>query len=102
MRAPEFPAYYRLPDKLGWSALRVFGALVLAFLLLPILVVIPLSFSASSFLVYPMPRWSLQWYHNLFTSDEWAPAAKNSFIVALSATVIAPALGSLTALRPAG
>lgn len=98
MRAPEFPAYYRVPDKLGWWALRVFGALVLAFLLLPILVVIPLSFSASSFLVYPMPGWSLQWYHNLFTSDEWARAAKNSFIVAPSATAIATALGTLTAV----
>ncbi len=98
MRAPAFPDYYTLADKAGWWALRVFGALVLAFLLLPILVVMPLSLSASSFLVYPMPGWSLQWYQNLFTSNEWARAAKNSFIVAPSATVIATALGTLTAV----
>ena len=98
MRAPVFPAYYTLTDKLGWWTLRVFGAAVLAYLLLPILVIVPLSFSASSFLAYPMPGWSLQWYENLFTSDEWARAAKNSFIVAPSATAIATALGTLTAV----
>ena len=44
---------------------------MLAFLLLPILVIVPLSFADSSFLVYPIPGWSLRWYQNLFTSDDW-------------------------------
>ena len=75
---PTFPAYYTVADKLGWWALRLAAVGLLAFLLLPILVIVPLSFSASSFLAYPMPGWSLQWYENLFTSGEWARAAKNS------------------------
>lgn len=95
---PVFPAYYTLADKLGWWALRAVGVAVLVFLLLPILVIVPLSFSASSFLAYPMPGWSLQWYQNLFTADEWARAAKNSFIVAPAATLIATVLGTLTAV----
>ena len=94
----DFPAHYTLADKLGWLALRAFGVAMLVFLLLPILVIVPLSFSASSFLAYPMPGWSLQWYENLFTSAEWARAAKNSFIVAPAATVIATVLGTLTAV----
>ena len=94
----DFPANYTLADKLGWLALRAFGVAMLVFLLLPILVIVPLSFSASSFLAYPMPGWSLQWYENLFTSAEWARAAKNSFIVAPAATVIATVLGTLTAV----
>jgi putative spermidine/putrescine transport system permease protein len=98
MRAPTLPAHYTALDIALWWALRAFGAALLAFLLLPILVIVPLSFSASSFLAYPMPGWSLQWYHNLFTSAEWARAAKNSFIVAPSATLIATALGTLTAV----
>ena len=77
MRLPEFPAHYTPLDKLLWLSLRAFGVALLAFLLLPILVIVPLSFSASSFLAYPMPGWSLQWYENLFTSAEWARAAKN-------------------------
>jgi len=95
---PTFPAYATLADKLGWWALRLLSVALLAFLLVPILVIIPLSFSASSFLAYPMPGWSLQWYHNLFTSDDWVRAAKNSFIVAPAATLIATVLGTLAAV----
>lgn len=98
MRAPDFPAYYTLLDKAGWFALRGFGIAMLVFLLLPILVIVPLSFSSSSFLAYPMPGFSLQWYENLFTSSEWIRAAKNSFIVAPAATVVATVLGTLTAV----
>ena len=95
---PQFPAYATLFDKLGWWALRLFCVAVLTYLLAPILAIIPLSFSSSSFLAYPMPGWSLQWYHNLFGADEWARAARNSFIVAPSATLIATTLGTLTAV----
>jgi putative spermidine/putrescine transport system permease protein len=98
MKLPVFPAYYTLADKAGWWALRAFCVAMLAFLLLPILAIIPLSFSASSFLAYPMPGFSLQWYQNLFTSAEWGRAAKNSFIVAPAATLIATVLGTLTAV----
>ena len=93
---PQFPAYATPLDKLGWWALRVGCVGVLVFLLLPILVIMPLSFSDSSFLVYPIPGWSLKWYENLFTSAEWSRAAKNSFIVAPSATVIATVLDPRT------
>ncbi|HMC17139.1 MAG TPA: ABC transporter permease [Albitalea sp.] len=95
---PQFPAYSTPLDKVGWWALRIVCVGVLVFLLLPILVIMPLSFSDSSFLVYPIPGWSLKWYENLFTSSEWARAAKNSFIVAPSATLIATTLGTMAAV----
>jgi putative spermidine/putrescine transport system permease protein len=95
---PIFPAYATLPDKIGWYALRVVGVLVLLFLLLRMLVFMPLSFSASSFLSYPMPGWSLQWYDNLFSSAEWARATRNSFIVAPLATILATVLGTMAAV----
>ena len=96
--APKFPAYATLADKLAWWALRALCVGVLVFLLLPILVIVPLSFSDSSFLVYPIPGWSLKWYHNLFGSAEWARAAKNSFIIAPAATLVATSLGTLAAV----
>ena len=74
---PQFPAYATPLDKAGWWALRLFCVAVLGFLLLPIVVIIPLSFSDSSFLVYPIPAFALKWYANLFGSAEWARAAKN-------------------------
>ena len=95
---PVFPAYATPADKAGWYALRALCIGVLLFLLLPILVIIPLSFSSSSFLSYPMPGWSLQWYYDLFNSDDWARATRNSFIVAPLATLLATVLGTLAAV----
>ncbi len=95
---PVFPAYATPIDKAGWWALRAACLCVLVFLLAPILAIMPLSFSDSSFLVYPIPAWSTKWYQNLFTSAEWIRAAKNSFIIAPLATVIATVLGTLAAV----
>lgn len=95
---PAFSPYATVADKLGWWALRALCVGVLGFLLLPILVIMPLSFSDSSFLVYPIEGWSLRWYRNLFESAEWARATKNSFIVAPAATVLATVLGTLAAV----
>ena len=47
---------------------RLSATLVLLFLIAPILVIIPLSFSSGSFLTYPLPGLSLRWYEDFFTS----------------------------------
>ena len=98
MKLPVHPAYFTLADKTSWCAVRVFCVLVLMFLLAPILVIMPLSFSDSSFLVYPITGWSTKWYSQLFNSSDWARATKNSFIVAPAATVLATVLGTLAAV----
>ena len=98
IKMPVFPLYASTADKAGWWLLRLACVLVLAFLLAPILVMVPLSFSDSSFLAYPIPGWSLKWYRNLFESAEWARATRNSFIVAPAATVVATSLGTLAAV----
>jgi putative spermidine/putrescine transport system permease protein len=95
---PVFAPYQSLGERAWFFALRSFNALVLLFLVLPILVIVPLSFSDSSFLSYPMPGVSLRWYHNLLESEEWMRAAQNSFIVAPAATIVATVLGTLAAV----
>ena len=97
-KLPHFPLYFTLLDKLGWWLLRILCVAILGYLLAPILAIIPLSFSSSSFLIYPIPEWSLRWYDNLFTAPAWSNAVRNSFIVAPSATVIATILGTLAAV----
>jgi putative spermidine/putrescine transport system permease protein len=97
-RLPIFPPYLSFPERAWFFMLRGFNALVLTFLMLPILVIIPLSFSDSSFLSYPMPGLSLRWYENLIQSEEWMRAFKNSFIVAPLATLIATVLGTMAAV----
>ena len=71
---------------------------MLLFLIAPIGVIVPLSFSAGSFLHFPLPGLSLRWYEDFFTSDLWLPALKNSLIVGTGATLIATTLGTLAAV----
>ncbi|PWS38013.1 polyamine ABC transporter permease [Falsiroseomonas bella] len=75
------------------GALWAFGLLVLLFLLLPILVVIPLSFSSGSFLSYPLPGLSLRWYEAFFASDFWLPALRNSLVVGTVSAALATLFG---------
>jgi putative spermidine/putrescine transport system permease protein len=75
------------------GALRVAGLLVAAFLLAPILAILPLSFSGGSFLVYPLPGVSLRWYRDFFASDFWLPALWNSMMIGGAAAGLATVLG---------
>jgi len=97
-KLPLFPPYVSLPERIWFFLVRSLNLLILLFLILPILVIIPLSFSDSSFLMYPIQGFSLRWYQNLLGSEEWIRAAKNSFIVAPAATMIATVLGTLAAV----
>lgn len=98
LSSSKFPPYTSRVERIWYYALRTLSILVLVFLILPILVIVPLSFSESSLLLYPIPAFSLKWYQALLVSDDWIRAARNSFIVAPSATVIATVLGTLAAI----
>ncbi len=78
--------------------LRLFVGLVLAFLVAPVLVVIPLSFNAEPYFTYPMPGLSTRWYAAFFESEAWRLALRNSVVVAGFTTLLATALGTLAAL----
>ncbi|PWV58825.1 ABC transporter permease [Plasticicumulans acidivorans] len=85
-------------EKVWFWAFRLFCVGVLVFLIVPILVIVPLSFNSSSFLSYPLAGVSLRWYHELFASDEWMSSIRNSFIVAPAATLLATTFGTLAAV----
>jgi putative spermidine/putrescine transport system permease protein len=85
-------------ERITRIALHGLTALVLLFLVAPILTIVPLSFSSGAFFFYPLPGLSLRWYEDFFTSTFWLPALRNSLIVGVSATVLATALGTLAAL----
>jgi putative spermidine/putrescine transport system permease protein len=74
--------------------LSVIAGLVLFYLILPILVVIPLSFSSASYLSFPPPGFSLHWYRNFFTRADWISSAWLSIWVGLAVTVLATTLGT--------
>lgn len=85
-------------QRLGWGTTVVSAALVFFFLMAPILAIVPLSFSSSTYLTYPLPGLSLRWYEDFLASDKWMLSLKNSFIIGVSATILAMTLGTLAAL----
>ncbi|UCJ18270.1 ABC transporter permease [Pseudomonas sp. MM211] len=90
---------YMSPVERAWYyGLRLLCGLVLLFLVLPILVIVPLSFNSGTFLIYPMQGFSMRWYEDFFGSAGWMRALKNSMIIAPAATVLAMVLGTLAAI----
>jgi len=80
---------------------------VFIYLIAPLFVIFPLSFSADEFLVFSdgMKRldpdaFSTRWYKDMVwgTKNPWGLAAKNSFIVAFFATIGSVILGTVAAL----
>ncbi|RBQ17931.1 hypothetical protein DP939_21390 [Spongiactinospora rosea] len=78
----------------GWG---VWLALVYAFVLLPLAIIVVNSFSSVSFGTWPPPGFSTKWYANLFEQDGLGEAAMLSLQVALIATVITVAIGTAVA-----
>ncbi len=79
-------------------ALGAASALVLLFLVAPLLAIVPLSFSSGELMSLPPPGYSLRWYDEFFNSGRWVLAARNSFLIAAAAALLATALGTLAAL----
>ena len=80
---------------------------VFFFLIAPLFVIFPLSFNAEEFLSFSdgMKRldpdaFSLRWYEDMIygTKNPWGLAAKNSFIIAIFATLGSVLLGTVAAL----
>ncbi len=77
---------------------RVFVGTVLLFLVAPLLVVAGVSVNRPKRLLFPPEGFSLAWYGELFTRNEWANALSNSVIVALVAGLLAVAVAFPLAL----
>jgi putative spermidine/putrescine transport system permease protein len=64
------------------------ACLVAVFLLLPIVIVVPMSFSTAISFEFPPPGYSLGYYAKYFTSEEWLEPTLNSLVIALGATAL--------------
>ncbi|MGY2066525.1 ABC transporter permease [Blastococcus sp. SYSU DS0619] len=84
-------------DGLGWG-LRTWVALVMGLLILPTVVVIPMSFTDERTFQFPPENWSLRWYGEFFTSDAWTTAFTTSLRVALVVAVLASVIGIAAAI----
>jgi len=71
---------------------------IIAFLILPIAVVIPMSFSQAAFLRFPPVDLGFLWYGKYFSDPQWIDATFLSLKIATGSSVIACAVGTLAAL----
>jgi putative spermidine/putrescine transport system permease protein len=74
-------------------ALLLFCSLVLLYLILPVLVIVPMSFSSARFLTFPPPSLSLRWYQEYLGNAAWIQATRVTLTVAVLTVLIATPLG---------
>jgi spermidine/putrescine transport system permease protein len=75
--------------------LSLYAAGAYAFLYLPLLVLSAFSFNSSRFAVWQGFTW--QWYSQVFHNEQLVNAAMNSLIIAVCATLVSTAIGTLAA-----
>jgi putative spermidine/putrescine transport system permease protein len=75
-----------------------FCGFILLFLIAPLFVILPISFSSSQYLEFPPKGLSLQWYRNFFETGEWVVGMINSFKVGILTSALACLLGVPAAL----
>jgi putative spermidine/putrescine transport system permease protein len=95
---PLLRLFGRLPASFGTWTVRLMGGLVIAILILPIIVVMIISFSSASYLTFPPPGFSLRWYEQFFSDSNWMRAFWTSLVVAAMSAGIAIVLGASAAL----
>lgn len=78
--------------------LPVFSCVVIAILLLPILAIVPMSFTDGQFLTFPPQGLSLKWYEVYLESPLWINATLRSFGIGFLVAIATCILGSLAAL----
>lgn len=74
------------------------SSLVVLFLLSPLFIIIPISFSSSNFLSFPPPGLSLRWYNSVFSSGDWTLAIWQSVKIGTLSAIFSVVIGTGAAL----
>ncbi|MEV8465853.1 ABC transporter permease [Fluviibacterium sp. DFM31] len=99
-------APYLTPGQVLWHyTFRVICGAIFAFLITPIIVVMPLSFNAEDFFTFTPEMlalkpegYSLKHYQDFFTNSDWQSALWNSLTIAPVATLLSVSFGTLAAI----
>jgi putative spermidine/putrescine transport system permease protein len=74
-----------------------FAGVILLLLVAPSMIVVPMSFTSSTFLEFPPREWSLRWYRAYIETPAWREATVMSLKVASLTVIIATPLGAAAA-----
>ncbi|AVW92368.1 ABC transporter permease [Celeribacter baekdonensis] len=98
MRATHSKTALRVKRLAADSAFMTFVCLLMAFLYIPIWVLIIFSFNDSRSLTWPLSGFTTHWYETLFANEALLAALGNSVYVALCSTVLTLVVGIPAAL----
>ena len=79
---------------------RLLAVIAMAFMLFPLLTVIPVSFTSKRFLSMPEGNWSLRHYEALVSNPDWFHAISQSLTIAFATSLIATLLAALYVVSP--
>lgn len=87
--------------------LKVLAAIMFLFMLAPVLVVIPISFSADNDMRFPPSGWSLRWYTAILHDAGMVAAFRTSLALGIITTILSmlfalPCAYAMVRLRPRG
>jgi putative spermidine/putrescine transport system permease protein len=83
----------QVPGRVGWM-LPTYSWVVIGVLLLPILACVPMGFTRSTFLSFPPPGYSTQWFAAYFGSSVWMGATLRSFGIGLASAALTLAIAA--------
>jgi putative spermidine/putrescine transport system permease protein len=86
---------------LSLLARSLLGAVVFAvcaYLVLPTLIVVPISFTQTDYIAFPPRGFSLQWYETFLGEGPWRSSTLNSLLIATTSATLATVIGTLAAL----
>lgn len=92
------PKVSRMGGGLAWRAAVAVAIIVAFFLIAPVLLVFPLSFSSSPFIQFPPAEWTTRWYAHLVDDPKWLYAFWSSLRVAALAVFLAITFGTAAAI----
>tara|TARA_B100000212_G_scaffold117265_1_gene87536 strand:- start:979 stop:1812 length:834 start_codon:yes stop_codon:yes gene_type:complete len=77
--------------------LYILAAVIMFLLVIPTVIVIPMSFSEGQYLKFPPTTWSLRWYNEYVETPRWINATLVSFQVAFLTMLLATPVGTMAA-----
>ena len=121
----QLPPYTTTGERIWHYTFRFICGLIFLFLILPILIVLPLSFNVEPYfsftpgmLAFDPDAFSLRWYKDIFrngmqapdapldwawmsdtwNNSQWMRAIRNSFFIGICATLLSTSLGTVAAI----
>ena len=85
-------------DTVRKTLFRIVTTAILLFLIVPVIAIVPMSFSSGEYFIYPLPGLSLRWYVEIAQDPRWTRAFTNSLLVGFVSAAVATVLGTLAAL----